>query len=423
MKRKTLVFIEDGSFTFDHRVISETKALLRAGWEVTVISPKYRCDPFYRRISDKLRAYYYPKPTAESVLGHLIEHGISLLFGAVLTLWVSIRHGFSVFHACNPMDILWLIALPYKMLGKKFIYDQHDLCPELWLSRNGHTATGCLYRALCVLEAASYKHADVVISTNETYKNVAISRGAKSPEDVFVVRNGPDLKKFQPMRALKDPGKNGHVLVGYLGNMNRQDGVEGLLDAAFEIVRRHGRSDIFFVVIGSGADYQHLLAKRDRMGLGDRVTFTGRIPDKEMIARLCACDVCVQPDPLNALNDKSTMNKAMEYMALEKPVVAFDLKETRVSCGDAALYATPNDVEDLARKILCLADDPVLRSALGKRGRTRVQEAFSWPHSVPSLLAAYERAVQEREPRRQPFGSTVAANEIDECQDTEAVRA
>jgi len=339
MARKALIFIEDGSFTYDNRVIGETRALVDAGWDVTVISPKYPCDPFYRRVSSKLRAYYYPKPTAESVLGHVVEHSISLVCGTVLTLWVSLRHGFSVFHACNPMDILWLIALPYKILGKKFIYDQHDLCPELWLSRRGQGGAGVLYRVLQVMEAASYKYADIVISTNETYKDMAVTRGRKDPNEVFVVRNGPDLKKFQPIRTLKDPSKNGNVLVGYLGNMNPQDGVECLLDAAYEVVRRRRRSDVSFVLIGGGSDYQNLQERCREMGLEDRIAFTGRIPDKEMITRLSACDVCVQPDPLNALNDKSTMNKAMEYMALGKPVVAFDLKETRISCGDAALYA------------------------------------------------------------------------------------
>ncbi len=415
MRRKTLIFIEDGSFTFDNRVISEARALVEAGWDVTVISQKYRCDPFYRKMSSRLRAYYYPKPTAESVPGHCLEHGISLFCGTILTLWVSIRHGFSVFHACNPMDILWLIALPYKLLGKRVIYDQHDLCPELWLSRNGHTPGGLLYRVLRALEAASYKHADVVISTNETYKSVAITRGRKNPHDVFVVRNGPDLKKFRPIRIAKDPSKNGHALVGYLGNMNRQDGVEGLLDAAFEIVHTHGRSDVRFLVIGGGADYQHLVEKRDRMGLGGCITFAGRIPDKEMIARLCACDICVQPDPLNALNDKSTMNKAMEYMALEKPVVAFDLKETRISCGDAALYAVPNDISDLAKKILSLVDDPALRSTLGKRGRMRITETFSWPHSIPSLLAAYDHVIGKEQPSHQQSGHAVAANKVRKC--------
>ncbi len=420
MRRKTLIFIEDGSFTYDNRVISETKALVKAGWDVTVISPKYPCDPLYRKLGSRLRAYHYPKPTAESVLGHLIEHSLSLLWGTALTLWVSLRHGFSVFHACNPMDILWLIALPYKLLGKKFIYDQHDLCPELWLSRRGQGGTGVLYRVLQVMEAASYKHADIVISTNETYKDVAVTRGGKDPDDVFVVRNGPDLRKFQPTYAERDSRKNGHLLVGYLGNMNPQDGVEYLLDAASEVVRGRGGSGISFVVIGGGSDYEHLRQKCGQMGLGDRVTFTGRIPDEEMIAHLSACDVCVQPDPLNALNDKSTMNKAMEYMALGKPVVAFDLKETRISCGDAALYAAPNDVEDLADKILSLADNPALRLQLGARGRARIEQVLSWSHSVPNLLAAYEHATNGEKTLRQLSGNRVSAKKLKPCQEVEA---
>ncbi len=413
MTQKTLIFIEDGSFTYDNRIISEAKALIESGWDVTVISPKYRCDPFYRRLGSRLRAYYYPKPTAESVPGHLVEHSISLLCGTVLTLWVSLRHGFSVFHACNPMDILWLIALPYKMLGKKFIYDQHDLCPELWLSRNGNSSGNLLYRVLRILETVSYKCADIVISTNETYKEVAVTRGKKDPDEVFVVRNGPDLRKFQPIGIQKDLSKNGHVLVGYLGNMNPQDGVGYLLDAASDVVRRRGRSDISFVVIGGGSDYEHLREKCGQMGLGDQVMFTGRIPDTEMLQRLRACDVCVQPDPLNALNDKSTMNKAMEYMALGKPVVAFDLKETRISCGDAALYATPNEAKDLADKILSLADNPALRLQLGTRGRARIEQVLSWSHSVPHLLAAYEHVTNRERPLRQQSRNRLSANKLE----------
>lgn len=420
MKQKTLIFIEDGSFTYDNRVIREAKALVDAGWDVTVISPKYSCDPYYRRMSSRLRAYYYPKPTAESVLGHIVEHSISLLCGTVLTFWVFVRHGFSVFHACNPMDILWVIALPYKMLGKKLVYDQHDLCPELWLARNGNAGGGLLYRVLRVLETASYKCADIVISTNETYREVALTRGGRDPNDVFVVRNGPDLEKFRPLEAQAGPNGNGKLVVGYLGNMNPQDGVECLLDAAVEVIRGRGRSDVSFVVIGGGSDYEHLRAKCGQMGLGERVTFTGRIPDDEMLARLRRCHVCVQPDPLNALNDKSTMNKAMEYMALGKPVVAFDLKETRISCGNAALYATPNEVTDLAEKILCLANDPALRAELGRRGRTRVEQELSWSHSIPYLLAAYEHTLEGKERLHQQSGRRVSANEVKVCQRTRA---
>lgn len=394
MAKKALIFIEDGSFTYDNRIIRETTALVNAGWDITVISQKYLHDPFYKKVNEKLRAYYYPKPAVESAIGHIIEHSISLFWGTLLTFWVFVRHGFSIFHACNPMDILWLIALPYKMLGKKFIFDQHDICPEVFLSRGDGNIKSPYYTVLLALEKASYKLANAVISTNQTYKQIAIERGGKNPSEVFVVRNGPDLAKFCPVRAKEDLKKDGEILVGYLGNMNLQDGVDYLLEAAFEIVKKRGRSDISFVFIGGGSQQQRLSQKARAMDLQDKLTFTGRIPDDQMLATLCTCDICIQPDPLNPLNDKSTMNKAMEYMALEKPVVAFDLKETRVSCGNAALYAAPNNVIDLSNKILCLADNPVLRLELGKRGRNRVKREFSWSYSVPNLLAAYEHAIK-----------------------------
>jgi len=211
---------------------------------------------------------------------------------------------------------------------------------------------------------------------------------------VAVVGNGPDLKKFRPVRPQQSLKKDGEVLVGYLGNMNLQDGVDYLLEAGFEIVKKRGRSDVLFVLIGGGSQQQHLLQKTREMDLQDKVRFTGRIPDDQMLATLCACDICIQPDPLNPLNDKSTMNKGMEYMALEKPVVAFALKETRVGCGNAALYARPSDVAGLADKILRLADNSVLRLRLGKRGRNRVKQELSWSCSVPNLLVAYEHAIK-----------------------------
>lgn len=394
MKKKALIFIEDGSFSYDKRVIREAAALVEAGWDITVISPKYRGDPFHKTISGSLRAYYYPKPTAASALGHVVEHSVSLILGSVLTFWAFLRHGFSVFHACNPMDILWIIALPYNVLGRRFVFDQHDLCPELLLSRGDGSESGLFHKVLLLLERAAYRLSDAVIVTNESYKAVAGSRGGKGPDEVFVVRNGPDLSKFRPVEPNANRQTNGGSLVGYIGNMNEQDGVDYLLDAAAEIVQNRKRSDISFVFIGGGSQQQHLARECVEKGLGDNVLFTGRIPDDEMLGRLSACDVCVQPDPLNPLNEQSTMNKAMEYMALGKPVVAFDLKETRVSCGDAALYAKPNEIRDLADKILALADDPALCAELGRKGRKRVEQKLSWPNSVPNLLAAYEYALR-----------------------------
>jgi len=395
MKKKVLVFIEDGTFTCDNRVIRETSTLIQEGWEVTVISPKGSNDPLYKKISEKLRAYYFPKPTAKGAFGHIIEHLISLMLGSFLTLWVFLRHGFSVFHACNPMDILWIIALPYKLFGVKFIYDQHDLCPEIILSRGDGDATSILYKLLLVMENISYRIADCVISTNESYKEIAMNRGGKNHSDIFVVRNGPDLDQFKPTTPDPTIKKRGKIIVGYLGNMNIQDGVDYLIEAANEIINNRKRSDISFVLIGSGS-VQEILARRVAdMGIEENVLFTGRMaPDREMMAVLSACDICVQPDPPNPLNDKSTMCKAMEYMALNKPVIAFDLKETRVTCGDVALYVSENSPLALADKILELADAPDRRTMMGEKGRQRIERFYAWSHSAPNLLKAYTHALR-----------------------------
>ena len=388
MKKKALRFIEDGSFTYDNRVIREAEALIDAGWDISIVCPKYPDDVYYQKLGNNLRVYFYPKPNAETAIGHLFEHTTSLFFGSLLTLWISLRHGFSVFQACNPMDILWIIAWPYKLLGKKFIFDQHDLCPELLLSREGGSKDSLFYKALIFLEKMSFKTADAVIATNESYKHIAIERGGVRPEDVFVVRNGPDLKKFKVVPAKAGYKKDNEILVGYLGNMNYQDGVDYLLEAANHILK--SRNNIKFILVGGGSHQANLKNMSESMGMAQSVTFTGRLPDADMLETLCACDICVQPDPTNALNDLSTMNKVMEYMALGKPVVTFDLKETRVSCGEAAVYAKPNDTQEMAEKIMCLADDAELRQEMSVKGMQRVKQFLSWEHSVPKLEGAYD---------------------------------
>jgi glycosyltransferase involved in cell wall biosynthesis len=393
LNKKALIFIEDGSFSYDNRVIRETAALVDQGWDLTVISPRFHGDPFFRKINEKLRAYYYPKPSTEteSLAGHLLEAASSLFFGTILAFYVSLRHGFLIFQACNPLDILWLIALPYKALGRKFIFDQHDLVPELLLSRNSDRKS-LIYRSAILLERISYGLADAVISTNHSYKGTAISRGGRSPDGVFVVRNGPDLDKFRIVPPKEGLKKDGEILVGYLGNMNPQDGIEHLVEAALYIIRKREIGNIRFVFIGGGASQRKLAERSRSLGLGEYVNFTGRIPDSDVLSILSACDICVQPDPKNPLNDLSTMNKVLEYMALEKPVIAFDLKETRVSCGPAALYAEPNNAIQLAEKIILLAGDKELRQKNGKLGRDRIVSKFSWEYSVPELLRAYQHA-------------------------------
>lgn len=392
MAKKILIFIEDGSFTYDNRVKRIANSLYDNGYELTIISPRTKGDRFFRKIDKNYRALFFPKFDAESTLMHLLEHLITLVSGFCLTLWVKIRYGFNVFYACNPTDILWILALPYKLFGTKFIFDQHDLSPEVYLSRSGTTKKDTFYKVLLWLEKMSYKLADKVIVTNESYKANAIKRGNKKESDVVPVRNGPVLEKFSNIPYNTNPHykKESEILIGYLGNMNSQDGVDQLLYAANDIVKNKKEQQIRFVFIGGGSYQPNLVKLSSEMGLDNYVTFTGRIPDDEMLNILGETDICVQPDPYNPLNDVSTMNKVMEYMALGKPVVAFNLTETVVSGGECVVYADKFNENDLADKILYLAKNDELREELGKKGRKRVEEKLEWKHSVPNLLKAFD---------------------------------
>ena len=243
VKKKVLIFIEDGSYSYDNRVKHMANSLIKEGWQVSVISPKYKEDLLAYKSSNGIYCYHYPKITAESFWGHVIEHTISLILGTMLTCWVAIRRGFHVFHACNPTDILWLIALPHKIFKKAFIFDQHDLSPELYLSRGEGGTNSIAYRLLIGLEKWSYQYADSIISTNESYRRIALSRGGVSGSRVFVVRNGPDLEKFIPRKTEYNIANDYEILVGYLGNMNEQDGVGLLVDAAKYIIYKKKKKE------------------------------------------------------------------------------------------------------------------------------------------------------------------------------------
>jgi len=386
--KKALIFIEDGSFLLDNRVQREAGTLSRAGWRISVICPRYPGEKRHDR-QGPIHIYRYRKWTlGDGFLGHLCEYASSLLKGGVLSLWVFLRHGFRVFHACNPPDILFLLGNFYKLFGVRFLFDHHDLCPELYLSRF-RNPTPLVFKVLSRMEKLTLKSADVVIATNQSYRRLEMQRGPVRPERIFVVRNGPDLEKFKPGPPDPELAVMEKIVVGYLGNMNPQDGVDFLVRAAHYLRERKNRNDLHFVFIGAGDAHGELRELSRKLGLEETCRFAGRLPDAEMLAALNACDICVQPDPSNPLNDASTMNKVMEYMALAKPVVAFDLPETRFSGGTAALYAEPNRIEDLAEKILLLADNPDLRKELGEQGRRRVEEHLCWRHSEAALLAAY----------------------------------
>ncbi|HVR73493.1 MAG TPA: glycosyltransferase family 4 protein [Planctomycetota bacterium] len=398
---RALIFIEDGSFIYDNRVKREARTLEAAGFDVSVICPRYPGEAWADDVG-RTHVYRYPKIVfGGPVLGHVCEYASSLLFGGLAAIWVAMRRGFDVIHLCNPPDFLFPIALFFKLFGKRYVFDHHDVCPELYEAQYGKR-TGALYRILLWAERQSLSRADGVLSTNESYRRVAIERCGVSPERILVVRNGPDLARFPPC---PEPVRRPVVRVGYIGNMNPQDGVDRLLLAAKHIVIDLQRRDIEFVLIGKGDSFASLSRLAADLALEGAVRFTGRISDEDVLQELSACDIGCQPDPLNPLNDISTMNKVMEYMALGKPVVAFDLVETRVSCGDAAFYAADGTPEALAREIVRLADDFELRREMGLRGRRRIEEKLAWKYSEAPLITLYRQVLgleETKSPQEEP---------------------
>jgi len=284
-----------------------------------------------------------------------------------------------------------LVALPFKLLGTRYIFDHHDINPELYEAKFGKR--GFFWRLLLLFEKLTVKIADVSIATNESYRKIAIERGGMPPERVHVVRSGPDLSRLKLLPPVAS-WKNGREhMVGYVGVMGEQEGIDLLILAADHIVRNMQRDDVQFVLVGGGPELQKLQAMSEERGLGDYITFTGRAPDQTLFEVLSTMDLGVNPDRVNAMNDKSTMNKIMEYMSFGKPVVQFDVTEGRFSAGEASLYAAPNDSVDLAEKIVALTDDPAERKRMGCVGRARMENDLNWQHQIAPLLAAYKQAL------------------------------
>ena len=378
---------------FDRRVWMELSALHAAGLEVSAICPMGDAYRLPYEVIDGIHIWRYPAPPpTRGFLSYVWEFLYCWLQTARLSVVVLARRGFDVIHAANPPDTFWALALPYRWFGKRYVFDHHDLCPELYLARFGSDREGNpAHRALRWLEWAQFRTADLVISTNESYRQVALTRGRMRPDRVVVVRSGPSRERFATVRAVDPALKRGRpFLVAYLGVMAPQDGVDHLLRAADHLVRR-GRDDIAFTLMGAGDSFDDLRAMARELGLDDHVRFTGRISDAEVEVTLATADVCVCPDPLNPLNDVSTMNKMLEYMACARPIVAFDLREHRFSTADGALYARPNCDEDLADKIRELLDDPERRASMGDYNRQRFLERMAWEHNAGDLVRAYER--------------------------------
>ena len=382
------MLVENLPSPFDRRVWQEACTLRDAGHVVSIICPTGAgCEKRFESI-DGIHIYRYPLPLeASGPAGYALEYGAALAWTFFLAWRVLVTRGFDALHACNPPDLFFLVGRFFKLLGKKFVFDHHDLNPELYEAKFGRR--DFFYRLMLKLEYWTFRCADVSIATNESYRRVAIERGRMPPERVFVVRSGPSLERLRILPPDERLKRGRRYLVGYVGVMGKQEGIDYLLRAARHIVLDLGRADVHFGLVGGGTSLEAMRTLAGELGVADHVTFTGRVPDAEMLAMLNTADVCVNPDVANEMNDKSTMNKIMEYMALGKPIVQFDLTEGRWSAQRASLYALKNDAVDLARKIVELLDDPAQRKEMGEYGRKRVENELEWRHEAPRLLAAY----------------------------------
>jgi glycosyltransferase involved in cell wall biosynthesis len=387
--RRVLILVENLPSPFDRRVWQEACTLHGAGYEVSIICPTgVGCERRFE-IIDGVHIYRYRLPLeAANASGYLLEYLAALTQTFILAWRVLLTRGFDVVHACNPPDLLFLVGGFFKLLGKKFLFDHHDLCPELYQAKFGRRDR--LYRLLLALERATFRTADVAIATNDSYRQIAITRGGMAPERVFVVRSGPSLARLQRLPPDERLKRGRRYLVGYVGVMGQQEGIDSLLRSVRHLVFELGRHDIQFGLVGGGPSLERMKALAVELGVAQFVTFTGRVPDRELLAMLNTADVCVNADTPNEMNDKSTMNKVLEYMALGKPIVQFDLTEGRWAAQDASLYARRHDTVDFAAKIVELIDDPERRAAMGAAGRRRVETQLEWSHQAPRLLAAYD---------------------------------
>jgi glycosyltransferase involved in cell wall biosynthesis len=386
------MLVENNGFPRDFRVRREAHALRDHGCQVSVVCPREAAQPWHEHL-EGVEIFRFPAPLGGAGLfSYALEFGYATLAMLMLSLWVALRRGVDVVHAANPPDTLFVIGAVFRLFGKCFVFDHHDLAPEVYLSRFEQQRRNLVYSILKLMERASYATANVVIATNESYRLRAIDEGGKSPDKVFVVRNGPPLS-YQPLPPPEGLVERARYLIGYVGTIGPQDGLDYWLRAIHHLVDTFGRRDFLAVIIGDGDAMPELHRLAMELQIEPYVLFTGRLPEREARQYLSATTLCVQPDPSSPLNDHSTMNKLMEYMALGKPTVAFDLWETRVSGGEAAVYVARNDEREFARQVTHLLDTPEERVRMGEIGRQHVTNALAWEFSVPHLMRAYREGV------------------------------
>lgn len=389
--RRILIVVENLPVPLDRRVWMEATTLVDAGYQVSVISPMGRgwTAPYELREGVHIYRHSEPPEAHSGAVAYAREYGHALWNWFRLARKIWRERGFDVIQGCNPPDLIFLLALWYRPWGVRYVFDHHDVCPELFEAKFGKR--GLLYRVMLIWERMTFATASVSIATNESFRAIALRRGRMKPEDVFVVRSAPKSEIFLPGPADPQYRKGAGTVLGYVGVIGQQEGMDLLVAAADHLIRKLGYHDVHFMIVGFGPQLPEVERDVQARGLAAHFTFTGALYGEDMLAVLNSIDIGLSPDPKNPMNDISTMNKVMEYMTLEKPTVQFDLTEGRASAAEASLYAKANDPVDFAVNIARLIDNPAERERMGKIGRARVLERLSWAHSVPQLLAAYDR--------------------------------
>jgi glycosyltransferase involved in cell wall biosynthesis len=390
-----LIVVENLAVPFDRRVWQEARALADAGWQVSVICPKSALHPKAEEVLDGIAIHRHPLPLeARGVLGFFLEYAGALYHEARLAFRVWRRHGIDVIHACNPPDLIFLVALPYKLLGAKFVFDQHDICPELYIAKFNRRGIGHAITRAC--EWLSYRCADLVITANESFKALCAPRNSKDPERVVAVHSYPDFAKFGAVAPPQKTNPDPKLTIGYVGIIGAQDGVHTLVRAIDVLRNKRGNGGFRCRIVGDGPSCASVKALAQQLNLQDCVEFTGYLAGKDLLANLSTFDIGVIPDPKDGYTDHITMNKAFEYMFLGTPVVGFKLRETMRIVSDCGIFAEQETPEALADAIATLLDDATLRARLGEAGRRRASEEFSWTADAQKLVSAYDRLLPTR---------------------------
>ncbi|MCA9263210.1 MAG: glycosyltransferase family 4 protein [Planctomycetales bacterium] len=398
----TLMLIENSPYSQDGRVRRESQALLREGWDVYVICPRAKYQRRYMNF-DGVHAYQYTqREFGSGFVAYVVEYGYAMTMASLLSLWIWLRRGFQVVHAHNPPDFFVVIGLFYKLFGKKFIFDHHDLAPDMYDVRFGERARPTVAAVMRFFERLSCRIADQVIATNGSYRQVEIERCGISADKITIVRNGPEPRHFERVAPHPFLADRPEYVIGYVGEMGKQDGVDYLIRALGKL--QTTRDDWYCVIIGDGEMVESLERLANDLGIGERTSFVGRVSHADVVPYLSGMDICTVPDPSNSYNDRCTMIKVMEYMAQSKPIIAFDLPETRYSAGESARYIVPNDEAKFAAALSELMDDPSLRESMGKRGRDRAAAELAWEHAVPHLLSVYRRILPGAVTSLEPVG-------------------